>query len=138
MISLQEVEGIFADGQNVYLEDRQTGTVTNLSEGDYTFEATAGLTENRFEIIYRPETVLGTESSKKENIIVYRDGVDFVVKSALKIIDKIEMYDASGRLIYQVKPNSKQVIINSASYANGVYVLKITQAGTVTTKKVMK
>lgn len=137
-IGMGDREGIFANGQNIYLKDRQTGAITNLSEGDYTFTAAAGLTENRFEIIYRPETVLATDGTKKENIVVYRDGVDFVVKSALKTIDKIEMYDASGRLIHQVQPNAKEVSINSASYANGVYVLKITQAGTVTTKKVMK
>ncbi|MBH2023772.1 MAG: hypothetical protein I8H78_05145, partial [Flavobacteriales bacterium] len=53
-ISMPLAEGIFANGQAVYLKDLQTGAVTNLSELSYSFTAEKGLTEGRFEIVYQP------------------------------------------------------------------------------------
>ncbi|QOW10581.1 hypothetical protein Q73A0000_09445 [Kaistella flava (ex Peng et al. 2021)] len=35
VISLHEIEGVFANGQNIYLKDRETGMHTNLSEKAY-------------------------------------------------------------------------------------------------------
>lgn len=143
-ISLGIYEGIFAAGQSIYLKDHQTDSITNLSEGNYTFTANKGLTDGRFEIMYQPEIVLGTGSSAKESLIVYRDGSDFVVKSTTKNISDIDVLDASGRLIITLKPNLKETRIDATHYVNGIYVLKIKttlekdQKGKVVTKKIMK
>ncbi|WP_313503749.1 glycine-rich domain-containing protein [Kaistella carnis] len=137
-ISLGNKEGVFANGQNIYLKDKQTGTVTNLSERSYTFTANQGLTDGRFDILYQPEVVLGTGDSSKENLVVYRDGNDFVVKSSGKNITGLEVYDVSGRLMITSKPNQKETRIDASAFINGVYVLKINQEGIVVTKKVIK
>src|SRR5690606_36559188 len=97
-------DGVFANGQHIYLKDKQTGTVTDLSDGNYTFMANAGVSTGRFEIIYRPETVLATDGNQVENLVVYRDGNDFVVKATDDEIDAIEIYDAVGRLIRLLEP----------------------------------
>lgn len=144
IISLQETEGIFANGQNIYLKDHQTGSLTNLSEENYTFVATQGLTEDRFEIRYQPEIVLTRDNSAKESIIVYRDGSDFVVKSASRHIANIEVFDASGRLIIDLKPHQNETRIDATNFVNGIYILKIKsttqndQLETLVTKKVRK
>ncbi|MCZ2396148.1 MAG: G8 domain-containing protein, partial [Chitinophagales bacterium] len=78
-IKLEQPEGIFINGQSVYLKDRQNGTITNLSESSYTFEANKGENTDRFEIIYRPETVLVTDSKVKDAVVVYRDRDHFVI-----------------------------------------------------------
>lgn len=137
-ISLGDKEGIFANDQNIYLKDKQTGVITNLTEGDYTFGETAGENTGRFEIIYRPETVLVTDYKVKEAIIVYRDNDNFIIKSP-KTMSEIQVYDASGKLITVLKPNDKQAVLNVSSIANGLYVLKITIAdGEVTNKKIAR
>ena len=137
-IALAQKEGVFFQDQAIYLKDKQTGTVTNLIEGDYTFEATAGVSTGRFEIIYRPEVVLVTDNKVKEGIIVYRDQDQFVIKSP-KIISVIQVYDASGKLITVLKPNGQQEVFDGSSIANGMYVLKITTAdGEVTNKKISR
>lgn len=136
--SLAEHEGIFAADQNIYLKDKQTGIVTNLSEGNYTFTANAGEFTGRFEIIYQPEVVLSTGANTKENLIIYRDANDFVVKADSKKITDLEVYDSSGRMIYKMQPNSTKAIINADRLNNGVYVLKVNQSGEITTKKVIK
>lgn len=136
-LSLGEREGIFADGQNVYLKDLQTNTVTNLSEGSYSFTANQGLSEGRFEIVYQPEVVLGINSSLKETFIIYRDGGDFVLKS-FKNITEVEMYDSSGRLIVALNSNEKEIRLDVNKLVGGIYILKITQEGRVFTRKIRK
>ena len=138
VISLQEKEGIFANGQNIYLKDKQTNKVTNLSAGAYTFTANAGLTKGRFEIIYENDIVLGTGTTNKDELIVYRDGTDFVVKAATKKISDIEVYDTSGRLMVKLKPNQTEVRIAGQALINTVYVLKINQNGKITTRKIIR
>ncbi|WP_234109126.1 GEVED domain-containing protein [Chryseobacterium sp. R2A-55] len=137
-IAIDQAEGIFANGQNIYLKDNQTGTVVNLSEGSYTFSAGAGETTGRFEIIYEPQTILATDGKVKESLQVYRDGTDFVVKSQSQEITGLEVYDSAGRMILKTAPNSMKATIDSSVMVNGVYVLKIDRHGQVTTKKVIK
>ena len=137
-ISLGDTEGVFANGQNIYLKDHQTNTVTNLSNGDYTFEATAGITEGRFEIIYKTDNVLGTDNLKKDDLIVYREGTDFIVKSAKKKISDLEVYDTSGRLMTKQNPNQTEIRIDGRAMINGVYILKINQNGKITTRKIIR
>ncbi|MCZ2085551.1 MAG: T9SS type A sorting domain-containing protein [Flavobacteriales bacterium] len=137
-IGIEGSEGIFANGQPIYLKDKQTGTVTNVTEGDYAFAANAGSSTGRFEIIYRPETVLVTDTKVKEGIVVYRDGNDFVIKGP-KTIASIEVYDPSGKLVTILQPNSKQGVLDSSKLIRGMYLLKITSAdGEVTSKKIIK
>ena len=138
-IALDHAEGIFAGGQAIYLKDNQTGAVTNLSEGGYSFTANAGETSSgRFEIIYEPQTVLATGGGTKETLLVYRDGTDFVVKAQSQAITGLEVYDGTGRLILKTAPNATKATIDSSVMVNGVYMLKIDQRGKVTTKKVIK
>ncbi|QOW10578.1 T9SS type A sorting domain-containing protein [Kaistella flava (ex Peng et al. 2021)] len=137
-ISLDKREGIFDNGQNIYLKDHQTGTLTNILEGSYTFTANAGLTDGRFEIVYQNDLVLATGSTAKDPLIVYRDGNDFIVKSSTKVISEVEVYDTSGRLLLKVKPDHKEIRIEASNLVNGIYVLKIKRDGSVVTKKIMR
>ncbi|MBF8457224.1 T9SS type A sorting domain-containing protein [Kaistella sp. G5-32] len=137
-ISLGTKEGIFDNGQNIYLKDKQTGIMTNLSAGSYTFAANAGESTGRFDIVYQPETVLATEGTVKENLIVYRDGSDFVVKAKSKKITSLEVFDTAGRLILTLNPNSIKAVIPAEKIVNGVYVLKINQNGQITSKKIIR
>lgn len=137
-ISLADKEGIFANGQQVYLKDSQAGVIANLSEGAYTFAAVAGESTGRFEIIYRPETIMATDGSVKEELQVYRDGQDFVVKAQRESITELEVYDTAGRLLYKVQPHSTKAVIDANLMTNGVYVLKINQNGRITAKKILR
>lgn len=137
-IALENAEGIFNGSQNIYLKDKQEGIITNLSQGSYTFLATKADNATRFEIIYKPETVLLTDSNVKEGVVVYRDSDDFVVKAQHKKITSIEVFDVAGRLIYSLTPNSIQTFLPGAKLLNSIYVLKINQGGIITTKKIIK
>ena len=137
-ISLDKGEGIFDGNQSIYLKDKQLGIVTNLNQGSYTFTVVKGDNTGRFEILYKPEAVLATGGSVKEQIIVYRDATDFVVKSP-KPMSTVEVYDNSGKLFVILKPNGTTAVLDASTLPNGGYVLKIkTKDGEVTSRKIVR
>lgn len=133
-IELTKTEGLFAEGQAIYLRDKVTGTETNLQEGTYLFASNAGDFTDRFEVVYS-KTVLGTNAAAKSTLAVYRNGDDFVIDSPSKIV-AVEVYDASGKLMKSFKSNSNKETVSNLS--RGVYILKITTATETVSKKVIK
>uniref|UniRef100_UPI0035A1068E T9SS type A sorting domain-containing protein n=2 Tax=Bacteria TaxID=2 RepID=UPI0035A1068E len=133
-------EGIFANGQTVYLKDKQLGTLTDISQQVYTFTSGSGEYTNRFEIVYQPEIVLGTEDSTGKAIIqIYRDAQDFVIKSSSKKITSYELYDMVGRLMISQKTNAKEIRFNAERLIDGTYILKAElEGGGEMTKKIRK
>ncbi len=137
-IALEAKEGVFAEGQSIYLKDKKMGILTNLSETAYAFTENAGDFTGRFEIVYLPEIVLGTNSAPKDHVVVYKEGNDFVVKSANKKIISVDVFDMSGRLLITLSGNQNKLTIPAASLGNGAYVLKIKREDDAVTKKVIK
>ena len=138
-IALENKEGVFASGQSIYLKDKQLNVFTDLTAGDYTFTSNAGEFTNRFEIVYKPEVVLTTDATNKSKVEVYRDAQDFVVKSADKTIENIELYDAVGRLVFKKIGNSKEIRFDAHRLAEGMYILKAQlKGGEPLTKKIRK
>lgn len=132
-ISLAQKEGLFNNGQAIYLHDKVTGTYTNLQSGNYTFTANAGESTDRFEIVYKLSVLAATEA-KKDSFEVYRDGQDFVVRNN-ENIEKVEIFDAAGRKIQTINENAKLVRVHLN--AKGVYILKALSDGKEYTKKII-
>lgn len=131
--------GIFANGQAIYLKDKQLNVITDLTQGDYTFTSEAGEFTNRFEIVYENEIVLATDKGTKATMEVYRDATDFVIRSSEKAIEFMELYDASGRLVLSQKGNGKELRFAAATLAEGMYVVKTRlKDGQELTKKIRK
>lgn len=123
-IHLGEREGVFAEGQPIYLKDRQTGTISDLTKGSYSFTAGRGINEGRFEIVYQPQTVLSADGTAQEAMMVFRDRNDFVVRSTYHRIAVLEVFDASGRLVYRNLPLSVEARIPGDLLVNGLYLVK--------------
>jgi len=136
-ISLSKKEGLFSAGQQIYLLDKVTNTYTDLTTQDYTFSAVKGTDEARFEIVYKNKEVLGTDTISKSDFIVYKDADYFVIKSS-QILGKVELYDASGRLVMSKNSNEKQIRIDSSALSSGVYIIKADNSGNIRTKKLLK
>lgn len=134
--SLGVREGVFASGQQIYLKDSHTGTLTNLSQENYSFTAAKGLTEGRFEIKY-DGIFLGNGTENSSNLVVYREGNDFVLKSSTNI-EKVEIYDVAGRLLLQRQPNQKEILLDGSTWATGIYIIKLTRYGEIISRKIRK
>ncbi|MBW7676600.1 T9SS type A sorting domain-containing protein [Chryseobacterium chendengshani] len=135
VISLVQKEGVFNNGQAVYLHDKVAGTYTNLQNGTYSFSANSGEITNRFEIVYKLD-VLATSEVEKNAFEVYKDGEDFVVRND-KNIETVMVFDAAGRKITQINAaNSKLVRVKLD--AKGMYILKAVSQGKEYSKKLIK
>ncbi|WP_159479184.1 T9SS type A sorting domain-containing protein [Chryseobacterium sp. 18068] len=133
-IALVQKEGLFNNGQAIYLHDKITGIYTDLQNGAYTFTANSGESTDRFEIVYKLN-VLATAEVQKDTFEVYRDGQDFVVRNN-KNIEKVEIFDVAGRKIQTINESSKVIRVQLAS--KGVYILKASSEGKEYTKKIIK
>src|SRR5690606_12484483 len=133
--SLAGKTGLFDAGQAIYLKDKQTNIYTNLQTDSYTFLSDALEQQDRFEIVYQPQAALGTAETVKTETVVYKDGDHFTVKASEKILS-IEVYDAAGRHIGTVKPDSTTAQVTAGS--SGMYLLKIKTVNSETVKKVIK
>ncbi|RRQ45323.1 T9SS type A sorting domain-containing protein [Chryseobacterium sp. SC28] len=136
-ISLENKEGIFASTQKIYLRDKLLNTYTDLTTEDYSFTTSKGTDETRFEIVYKDNVVLGTDAATKSDFEVYRDGDYFVIKSAYTL-GKIELYDASGRMVLTTSSKDKTARIDASALANGFYIIKAENSGKMRTRKIIK
>lgn len=137
-IKVVQKEGIFAADQKIYLKDKQTGIIADISEASYTFQTSPGIYTGRFELVYEPAVTLSTNTSVKEDLVIYRRGTEWFIKSATKNITHVEIYDAAGRLVHQQMGGQKEIRFDGSNLNNGVYHLKIDQNGTVATRKIIK
>lgn len=137
-IALDKTEGIFNDAQDIYLQDNLLDTVTNLKQNNYTFNASKGITEGRFEIIYKPKSTLAVTDVDKSDLLVYRNGNSFIVESARKDITTLEIYDVSGKLLKKINARSKKIIIDATEITKGMYILKISRDKEIINRKIMK
>lgn len=137
-IELAGTDGIFSYAQPVYLKDKLTGAITNLSESAYSFAAEAGESTGRFEIVYKPGGTLATDAGLKESVVVYRDKNDFHIRSDKRNITGLQLFDSSGRLVYSAKPNAAETLIDANPLPNGVYFLRIERGFDVVSKKIIR
>ncbi|MFV0230928.1 putative Ig domain-containing protein [Empedobacter falsenii] len=135
-INIEQVDGLFEDGQIVYLKDKAQNKVHNLSEAAYSFTSKEGISDNRFELIFADKT-LGTDELTKNDISIYNTNNSIVVKSTNSNIVSVQLFDVQGRkIVEQNSINSKS--FNLQSTAKGFLVIKVlTEDGKVKTQKII-
>jgi len=138
-IILSEKEGLFNDNQAIYLKDKKLDKVINLTEeGSYKFAATKGIDESRFELIYQDLSSFEKASKVAGTVNVIKDEFEIVVIDTRDIINSVDVFDTSGKLITSLSGNnSKQVKLSTVGFVKGVYIVKITSEKGITTKKII-
>lgn len=137
-IALDDKNGIFANGQPIYLKDKLTGTVTNLQDKSYSFDSAEGEFTDRFEIVYK--TTLAVSENATKNIAIFKDQSDFVIRTK-NPVQNVEVYDMSGRMIQSsnIRNNAgTDIRIDHSKLNKGVYVIRVNQDGQIFTQKVIK
>lgn len=123
-ISLVDAEGVFDTEQIIYLKDNLTGTITDLSQDKYTFNASAGDSTDRFQIQYQNKKNNGGANSGNVKLKVYQTKNQIIVESVTKV-KRIKVINTFGKIIYNQKENDYKVIINSAYFKQGFYILEV-------------
>ena len=111
-INIDHTDGILTD-QAVFIEDKFNNSIFNLKNGDYIFTTAAGIFNNRFVLLYANKS-LGTKdfSNQQTSVLVSCKNKQISIISAVEIIDKVYLYDISGRQIYQkTNINNNELLI---------------------------
>lgn len=135
-ITLSKKEGIFEQGQSIYLHDKDSGTYTDLQLGDYTFTANQGEQNDRFEITYKPSGTLNTDTNDLYGVRVYLSGNNYVIESD-KEFQYLKILDVSGKQLFTINSGKKKIIIEKSKLNEGVNVFSIIFADRIINKKVL-
>ncbi|MGV3461495.1 MAG: immunoglobulin domain-containing protein [Flavobacterium sp.] len=142
-LKLHKKDGVFANGQSIYLHDNVTGTVHDFATGVYTFTAVQGTTEGRFDIIYMPSAqtpALGVEKPQldEKSIIAYKRDNTLMVETPGTQISELRVYDIHGRLLFEEKNvDAESKAINLAAQEQMLVVQIITANGAKASKKLI-
>lgn len=134
-ISLSNFDGVFAQGQDIFLKDNLTQTEHNLKDGDYSFVSNQGEFATRFEVVYRSSMDVTTPELDTAWVVYAKDKKFFIETQGIDL-KQVVVYDMLGRLIYQSQAEGNTHSFTKTS-ANQVLVIKVmTTAGQELTKKV--
>lgn len=139
-ISIDHIDGVFANGQNIYIKDNLTNVVHNVSESAYNFTSLAGTFEDRFEVIYQNVT-LGFENPTLDanSIVIFKKDNILNINAGNTLISEVKVFDIQGRLVYQKQVNNvSQVVLNDLKANNQVLMVQVrSNDNKVVTKKVV-
>ncbi|SMC34531.1 M36 family metallopeptidase [Moheibacter sediminis] len=138
-ISIKETEGLFTEGQLIYMKDQYNETLHNLTEAPYDFVSEAGQFDERFQIVYETKEIMGVDDSNLSGIQIYQHNQNIVVFSKNTRIISVEIFDLVGRNMYNnTKVNSNQIEISKQSFGKQVLVIRVkTENGDLVTKKIV-
>ena len=140
-ISLDHYDGLFSVSQEIILKDKETATETNLKTGPYTFTASAGTNNSRFELVYKTSIPLGIESPEinTDSIIIYKQNKVLNINAGKIIMKSVRLYTINGRLIFEQKNiNNSLLTVKDFGLAEQAILVQITsKENKVITKKVI-
>ncbi|RZJ64784.1 MAG: T9SS type A sorting domain-containing protein, partial [Flavobacterium sp.] len=136
-ISIDHMDGIFTQEQNIFLKDHLLGVTHNIKESGYTFTTDAGIFNTRFEVVY-VENALSTDEPKLDTntLIIYKKERSLIINSGTAIMENVKLYDMRGRLVYERSNiNAGETVISDLRAEEQVLIVKVeTDKGTVSKK----
>ena len=135
-ITLDHVDGLFSETQEVLLVDASTGIEKDLKTSGYNFTAKAGVDNSRFSLKYQRTLKVNPESYDDNQVLVFKSSGALQIKSPSSIINNIKLYDVTGRLIFKKENiNANETTIDSAKFGNQVLIVTITTVDKKTVNK---
>ena len=118
-------QGVFND-TSIVLWDKHLNVKHPLHISDYVFETNTNTNEDRFVILYEDEKIhtLNIENLNDENLTIYQQDDKIHIENKNLEMDKITVFDFSGRLILSKNINTYH-FEESFDNFNGLLLLKI-------------
>ena len=117
-----------------------TNTIHDLKKGPYNFETASGTFNDRFVLRYTDKT-LGTVDFDKANmqVVVSVKNKQININSSIETIDKVIVYDLSGRSLYQkINADTKEFSIQNLVSSHQALLIKIVlRNGQIVTSKII-
>lgn len=128
-VSLANFDGLFMENQEIFLKDNATNTLHNLKIEGYTFNTQAGIFNERFEVQYNSTLNTTNPIFDANSILVAVKNQQIKINAGTATINKVELIDVSGRVIYENKGvNATTATIDNLTTANQMLIVRITTA----------
>jgi hypothetical protein len=125
-IAIRKADGIFAQGQTVYLEDKQLNIIHNLSTAPYVFTSNAGIFSERFIIRYTNETLSNDDFENDSNILISSSDV-ITVQATNQSIQSVQIHNVLGQLLINEKEiNAETFEINTLQKNKAPLIIQVT------------
>ncbi|MFP9112729.1 pre-peptidase C-terminal domain-containing protein [Flavobacterium sp. RHBU_3] len=140
VISVDHTEGVFSEGQAVYLKDKLLNTIHEITTGEYSFVTEAGTFDERFEIIYSASalSVDDITAPQLNGVVVYNNNGVININAGTLTITDVKVYDIRGRVIYTSgNVNNTKTQLSGLAAQNEVLLVEIATDKGKTTRKVI-
>ena len=135
-ITKANVDGLFANGQEVFIQDNLAGTIS-LLDSPYTFASNAGTFDNRFEIVYKT-TLSNNSFDTAESLIAFVNNNNELTINTKNTIAEIQLFDVTGRLLLNQKEVNNTLFTTPSIWNNSIGILKVTTTNGETISKKIK
>ncbi|MFH7015977.1 T9SS sorting signal type C domain-containing protein [Flavobacterium sp. FlaQc-47] len=138
-IAIDGTDGSLSN-QNIYLEDKTTGKVHDLTAGNYTFKTATGNFTDRFVLRYTNKTLgIGDVENADNNLIVSVKDKVVKVTSTKENIKQVTIFDITGKLLYDKnKVGTTELQLQNLPFSNQVLLVKvILENNSAKTKKII-
>jgi hypothetical protein len=103
-VDIEKVDGNFV-GESIYLEDKTTNTIHDLTKGPYSFTTAKGEFKDRFVLRYTDTAKLGTDevTAKENGVMVSVKKRQIKINSFDQTLSAVKLFDVKGSLLYEKK-----------------------------------
>ena len=142
-IAIENKEGVFANGQDIYLIDTYTGAVTHLNQNTYRFEAVNGMQDNRFVLAFEaPEQLSVSQNTLDASLRLFPNPAQeqfTIVASQELSLDRLTIRSMQGQIVksLSLKDMQQQQTVAINDLPSGIYLVEIANKFTTTTKKLI-
>lgn len=138
-ISIDRSEGVFANGQAIFLRDNLLGTVTEISAHNYVFTTAQGTFNDRFDVLYKNTALnINVPAISANDVTLYKNAGNLTADAGSNVIEAITVYDIHGRRMFVANAIEKtSYAITGLQVANQVLIVEIATAQGKVTKKVI-
>ncbi|WPO79903.1 T9SS sorting signal type C domain-containing protein [Flavobacterium sp. KACC 22761] len=138
-ISIAQVDGSMTS-QAIFIEDKKTGTIHDLTKSNFTFNTEIGTFGDRLVLKYTNKSLgAGDFENTEKGITVSVKDKAIKVLSSNETIKEVVIFDTAGKLLYDKKKvGSNELQISNLQSSNQVLLIDITlENGYKTTRKLI-
>ena len=134
-ISLGEKDGLFTN-QSIYLKDKVTNSVIDLTQNNHMFMANAETNNNRFEIVFKTTLSNNDSEISANEIMAFSSNNVLTIKSSIANLKSVTAYDVLGRVLFEGNNiQNNEFVIPNLKPTNNVLLLTIVDEKNIKVQK---
>jgi len=135
-ISLDHADGLFSNGQEIFIKDNQTGITHSISDSDYSFASEAGTFNDRFSIVYQVTLRVENPIADTNKIVVFNQNGTLTINSGAIAMQTVKIFDIRGRLLFERdNVNANTTLISGLASTKQMVLIQVTANNNVVNKK---